>query len=287
MFSPDDFKLSFSTWAAPDQTLLELVETARQSGYVGIELRMPGPGGEPHRHGVMLGLAATELADVRHTLADGGVEISCISTALSFDGEDVEKNVEELKRHVTLAEALGSKCVRVFGGSLLEGAGEIAGAVDAVSDAISEAVAFAEQTSVSILLETIGDFGTTKYVREVAKQVYSEHFGVLWDVARTALSLETVEEAYDNIGGQVRHVHVHDFRYVDGRAKTEPAALGEGIVPVGPAIRYLAHDGYEGYISVETRLGPPDETLPQHAEILHRLITEAFPEDVAEPVAAE
>lgn len=278
MFNPDDFKLSFSSWTAPAQTVEELVETAKASGYSGLELRTAIPGTEPHAHGVEHDMAAPSLADVRHKLADGGIELVCIATGVSLDAPDTEKLIDDLKRYVTLAETLGAPWVRVLGGSLSTERGEIAGAVDAASDALAEAVAFAEQTKVSLLLETHGDYATTKYVREVVKQVYSDHFGVLWDVVEPFRALETMEEAYDNIGGQVKHVHIHDVRYVEGRLKLEPAIIGEGAVPIGTAIKYLAHDGYEGFLSVETRIGPPEDVLPQCAKILHDFISDAFPE---------
>lgn len=288
MFSPDDFKLSVSSLTAPDQTIQEFVETARASGFSGVELVTPAPGAEAHAHGVETGLAPGAIAEVKKALADEGLVISCIATGLTVGGGDtgggiVTANadfVDDLKRCVALAESLGSRCVRVFGAGLVNPEGELAGAVDAVSDALSEGVAFAEQTSVSILLETHGDFATTKYVREVVKQVYSDHFGVLWDVVEPYRALETVEEAYDNLTGKVRHVHVQDCRYVEGRTKVEPVPLGEGVVPVAAAIKFLAHDGYEGFLSVETPLAPADDVLPQHAEALHRFITEAFPEPV-------
>ena len=285
MFSPDDFKLSFSTWSAPELAVPQLVEAAQSCGYVGIELRMPS-GDVEHAHGLTVDTSPASLMEIKSAISGTGVEVSCIATPLEFGGpppgtqeqdEDAPQvAVDELKRYVTLAEALGSKCVRVFGGSLLNQEGELAGLVDAVSDALSEAVSFAEQTGVSILIETYGDFANTKFVREVAKQLYSDHFGVLWDVVHPFRALETPEESYDNISGQVKHVHIHDHRYVDGRLKLEPAMLGEGRVPFQQAIQFLAHDGFEGFLSVETRQDPPDEVLPQHAKALHEMITAAF-----------
>jgi len=287
MFSPDDFKLSFSSWAAPAQNVEELVETAKASGYSGLEFRTAVPGTDPHAHGVEHDMAAPSLADVRHKLADGGIELACIATGVSLDAPDPEKLIDDLKRYITLAETLGSRWVRVLGGTLSTERGEIAGAVDAASDALAEAVAFAEQTKVSLLLETHGDYATTKYVREVVKQVYSDHFGVLWDVVEPFRVLETMEEAYDNIGGDVKHVHIHDVRYLECRAKLEPAMVGEGAVPIGTAIKYLAHDGYEGYLSVETRIGPPEDVLPQCAKVIHDFIGEAFPEPEEDAEEAE
>jgi sugar phosphate isomerase/epimerase len=279
MFSPDDFKLSYSTLAAPKLTIPQLSELATSSGFAGIELVVAAEEAEAHAHGIQLDAPPARMAEARQALADAGVGVSCIATPLVF-AQESEAAVDELKRYVTLAETLGCKCVRVFGGSLTAGNGELAGLVDAVTDAIADGVAFAEQTSVSVLLETCGDFSTTKYAREVIKQVYSDHFGVLWDVADTFRCLETVEEAYDNLSGQVKHVHVSDFQYVDGRMKRQPVALGDGEVAYGSAVKFLAHDGFEGYLSVEGIEGEPEEALPQHAQVLHKLIGDAFPEPV-------
>jgi sugar phosphate isomerase/epimerase len=286
MFSPEDFKLSFSTVVAPELTVPQLAESARSCGYHGIELHMSGPEGPAHAHGIGVDAPPASLAEARHALADAGIEVSCIATDLAFEGSDesaVTDAVDRLKRYVALAETLGCRYVRVLGGSLSPDLGEVAGLVDGISDALAEAVTYAEQTNASILLETRGGFSSTKYVREVVKQVYSDRFGVLWAVAHLCRALETVEESYDNISGQVRLVHVHDYRYVDGRLKTQPAALGEGVVPFGQAIEYLAHDGFEGYLSVDTSQGPAEEVLLQHSQALHDLVTKAFPE----PVEAE
>ncbi len=289
MFSPDDFKLSFSSWSAPDLALSELVEVSQANGYSGVALRMPGDGVE-HAHGLAADTSPVNLTQAKSVIAGTGVEISCIATSLEFGapGDAARAQVmDDAKRYVTLAEALGARCVRVFGGPLLGREGELAGLVDAVSDALSEAVSFAEQTNVSILIETYGDFANTKFVREVVKQVYSKRFGVLWDVAHPFRALETPEESYDNISGQVKHVHVHDLRYVDGRLRTEPAMIGEGRVPFQQAVQFLAHDGFEGYLSVETREGPPDEVLPIYAKALTDMINAAFESDEESEEEAE
>lgn len=279
MFSPDDFKLSFSSVVAPKLTIPQLAELAKSSGYAGLELVITGAAGAAHAHGIELGATPAKLAGAKQALADNGIEVSCIATPLSF-GIGAGAQVDDLKRYITLAESLGCKTVRVFGNDLSPEKGEIAGLVDAMVDSLADAVAYAEQSSVSIALETCGDFSTTKYAREVVKQVYSERFGVLWDIGGTYRALETNEEAYDNLSGKVKHVHVGDFRFADGQLKTQPIALGDGEVPFASAIAFLAHDGFEGYLSVETTLEPADDVLPQHAQVLHGLIGEAFPEPV-------
>jgi len=280
MFSPDDFKLSFSTVAAPTLTIPQLAELAKTSGYSGVELVMAAGEEDTKAHGIELDAPPARIAEARQALADVAIEVSCISTPLTFGLGAEESIVDELKRYVTLAETLSCKTVRVFGSSLSPEHGEVAGLVDAIADSLADAVSYAEKTNTSILLETCGDFGTTKYAREVVKQVYSDHFGILWDVANTCRSLETIEEAYDNLSGQVKHVHVCDFQYADGQMKTQDVELGKGEVSYSSAIKYLAHDGYEGFLSVNTGMEPAEDVLPQYAQVLHQLVGDAFPEPV-------
>jgi len=274
MFKADDFRLSFSTWAAPGKTIPQLVEAAKAWGYAGVELVMGGPGASAHAHGLDADTPPGRLAEARHTLASSGVDVSCVSPNLPFGPGQAP--VDELKRYVALAETLGCKCVRIQGPSLSRERGELAGLIDSFADAIADAITFAEQSSVSILLDTTDDFASTKYVREVVKQVYSERFGVLWDVAATFRALETVEEAFDNISGQVRHVHVADFRYAEGRTKVVSVPLAEGEVPFAAAIGCLARDGFEGFLSLDMREGVSDELLAQGAKVLAKLVAEAF-----------
>lgn len=277
MPGPEDFKLSFSSSLVPDRDLSGLIELAKEHGYAGLELVMPEEDTEPHAHATAPDLSPTRLAAVKHELIDSGLEVSCLATGLVFNGAaDSAEVVEELRKHVSLAEALACRCVRVFGGGVFGLEGEIAGKVDAVADGLAEAVAFAEQTDVSVLLQTWGDFSTTKYIREIVKQIYSEHFGVLWDLQHPIRALETIEESYDNIANQVKLVHVQDFRYSDGRSSMQAVPLGEGIVPFAKAIQFLAHDGFQGYLSVEAGVGKPEEVLPEYAELLAGYVQAAF-----------
>jgi len=258
------FKLSFMSWLKPDAQLPELVDLAVRYGYQAIEPRV----GSGHAHGIELSTAAESLWDVRRAFEDSALELSCLATGLSFataDAEERAKNVEELKHFVELADTVGAPCVRIFGGSMPDGT-ETAGVVDYVSDALADAVAHAENYNAVILIETHDDFVRTNLVREVVKQVYSEKLGVCWDVAHPVRALETLEESYDNISGSVRHVHVHDYVYSDGRTKIEHAPLGEGFVDYARAMEMLAHDFFEGYLSVEVMNQNPDAVLPQYAE---------------------
>ena len=282
-----NFKLSFMSWLKPDAQLPELVDLAVRYGYQAIEPRV----GSDHAHGVELATAAEQLWDVRRAFEDSSLELSCLATGLQFamdDAEQREKNVEELKRYVELADTVGAPYVRIFGGPTPDGF-EKAGVIDYVSDALAEAVAHAESYNAVILLETHDHFVNSVFVREVIKQVYSEKLGVCWDVAHPVRAIETLEETYDNISGSVRHIHVHDYSYNDDRTKIEHAPLGDGFVRYDRAIEMLAHDLFEGCLSVEVMGQDAETVLPQYAEQLNAYVAAVSGEgdDVAEAAGAE
>ena len=269
IFKVENFKVSYMTWVAPEWDITKLIEGARKYGYNGVELRVE----KGHAHGLELETPPEELARARSTFTQSGVEISCVATSLRFSmPEDSERAeaVEKLKSYISFARVLGCPYVRVFCGKM-PGV-EPAGVIDYVSDALAEAVAEAEETPVTVLIETHDSLSHTAYVREILKQVYSEKLGVLWDVAHPVRHLESIEDAYDNVAPHVRHVHVHDLSYLEGRTKCEAVALGEGFVSYDKAISFLHHDGFQGHLSVELMDVDPEEVLPQYAEKLREYV---------------
>ena len=277
IFKVENFKVSYMTWVAPKWEAAQLIEGARKYGYNGVELRVEAG----HAHGLELDTPPETLARARSTFTQAGVEISCVATSLRFSmAEDSERAaaVEKLKAYVSFAQALGSPYLRVFGGQMPEGV-EPAGVIDYISDSLGEGVEAAEDTSVTILIETHDSLSHTAYVREILKQVYSEKLGVLWDVAHPVRHLESIEDAFDNIAPHVRHVHVHDLSYLEGRTKYEAVALGEGFVPHDRAIGFLNHEGFQGHLSVELMNVDPDEVLPQYSEKLREYVAEVQPQE--------
>ncbi len=277
IFKVEDFKISYMTWVAPEWDVEKLIEGARKYGYNGVELRVEAG----HAHGLELDTSPDTLARVRSTFTQAGVEISCVATSLRFSmPEESERAeaVEKLKRYVSYAQMLGSPYLRVFAGQMPDGV-EPAGVIDYISDALAEGVEAAEDKPVTILIETHDSLSHTAYVGEILKQVYSEKLGVLWDVAHPVRHLESLEGAYDNIATHVRHVHVHDLAYLEGRTKYEAVALGEGFVPYEKAIRFLHHDGFQGHLSVELMKVDPDEVLPQYAEKLREYTAALQPQE--------
>ena len=186
----DRFKLSFTTTPAWD--LQELIDVAHRYGYDGIDLEVE----KDHKHGLELGATERALQQARETLQQEGLAVSAVATSLTFSDPDQAKRdaaVERGKQYVEFAQQLAAPHLEIFGGTLPAGI-EPAAAIDYMAEALDDVVDHAAEAGVHVLLRTSGDFANTRYVREVCKQLYSEHFGVAWDVDQPLRILETLEE---------------------------------------------------------------------------------------------
>jgi fatty-acyl-CoA synthase len=77
-----------------------------------------------------------------------------------------------------------------------------------------------------------------------------ENAGVIWDPAN---ALADDDEAPTPVarafGNKLRHVHLKDFDFVDGKFK--PVLTGKGRFPFDEVLRELAQIRYDGFISFE------------------------------------
>ena len=250
------FKLCFTSAAAPQWFVEELVKTAVKHGYAGVEL-VAGAGG---KHGAELGVKADKLHAIRACFSDAGVGIACLATPVSFHAADADARaaaLRELEQYVGMADDLAAPYVRIFGGEIPPEI-EVAGAADYISDALAEASAFVEQHSTCLLVETFGTFRNSRFLREIIKQVYSPRLAALWNVPETVRGLEPVADTFDSLCDQIRHVHLADYQYFEERTAVAPAPFGEGFVPMAQAIETLRSGDYKGYLAFDPAEIPED-----------------------------
>jgi len=250
------FKLCFTSAAAPQWSVEELVKAAVKHGYAGVEL-VAGAGG---KHGAELGVKSDKLRGVRQVFSDAGVGIACLATPISFHAADPAARaaaLKELEQYVEIAEELATPYVRVFGGDIPPEV-EVAGAADYISDSLAEAAAFVEQRSSCLLVETFGTFRNSRFLREIVKQVYSPKLQALWNVPETVRGLEPVTDTFDSLCDQIRHVHLADYEYFEERTAVAPAPFGQGFVPIGQAIETLRTGEYKGYLAFDPAEIPED-----------------------------
>ncbi|MCY3021012.1 MAG: sugar phosphate isomerase/epimerase [Planctomycetota bacterium] len=269
-----NLKLSFTTWVCPEWTVAAIVDGMQTYGYDGVELRI----GKGHLHGVELDSPPDYLAQVRKQFDDANLAVSCVATSFTFSSPDVterQKTIAGVKQCLRMADAIGAPYVRVFGGDIPPGL-EATGVIDYIAESLEECTEFAEKEKIRamILLETHGAFSHSKYTTEVMSQVYSPKLGVLWDILHPIRVLESVEDTYDAICDFVRHAHVHDCAFNEGRTKIVPCEPGEGFVPMAQIVDLLKSGNYRGYLSLEVLQAnvDPDEVLPRYAKYLRNLI---------------
>src|SRR5947209_11524969 len=105
------YPLAFNTLACPDWSWEQTVQKAVEYGYQGVELR--GVEGEmdltkatPFR--------GNRLPTTKRELAERGLAIPCLDTSCRFDQvASLGSNIDEGKRHIDLAAALGAPYIRV------------------------------------------------------------------------------------------------------------------------------------------------------------------------------
>ena len=227
-------KLSFSTRGWPDLTWDEMMQTALDMGFGGIEVyNLPKfnplleKGGPFHKHKV--------AATVRQ-LRDQKLVIPCFDTSadLSESAACIEVLTELMKTAHNAHVPYVAAC------ALSDNEEQVRSNLTALLDA-------AEQTGVSILIKTSGIYADTGRLRAMLESFASDYMGALWDMHHPYRDFdESADTTIKNLGAYVRHVHLRD----SDDANTYNL-IGEGTLPVADMIRALSSINYDGFVSLE------------------------------------
>jgi len=252
-------KPGFMSSVYPKQTLAELIDTAQQYGYTGIEFRTEWG----HSHGIELEATPAQLRAARQMLAGAGlagpgIAASCIATSVKFNAADRADHLpqrETLRRYIALAAEVGAPYIRTFSDSVPE---EDETARNAVLSLAAESYAsvdeWARQHEVEVLVETHTNM-RGHWARQILDRAGAGSLQVLWHIGHHLRRGQSVDEAYAHIRGHVRHLHFvtrPDDEYVTDADNQRTFEL-------------LAADGFTGFFSVEV-INPedPDEVLAHH-----------------------
>jgi len=235
-------KLSFSIRGWSGHSWDEFVDIAGEMRMKGIELhRAHGEpfsekGGAFHPH---------NAAATRRQMFERGLTLTCINTVCDIADEDkISEGIEELAHCIQLAKNLGVSYIRIH--TLKKGEA----AVLAAHKFLEAALPLAQESELTLILETIGVFSSTGILRDVLNTYASDYLAALWDLHSTYREAgETAETTIQNLGAYVCHVHIKDS-VVDGN-DTRFCLLGEGNLPFDEFIDALASINYDKFISFE------------------------------------
>jgi len=238
-------KISFSTLGCPGWSWEDMLSTAKDIGFDGIEIR--GIGNELYAPKVKQ-FAEENIELTKKKLDKIGLEIPCLTSACYlFDKANIEKHLQEGMDYIELAEKLGTPYIRVLGDAQPQ-----PGNVD-VNFVIANLKKLAEKAKskgIKLLIETNGVFADSKVLKALLETVNSDSVGVLWDVHHPIRFFnESVEYTFENLKDYICFLHVKDSVVIDGVVKYK--MMGYGDIPIKNIIKLLKENDYEGYISLE------------------------------------
>jgi sugar phosphate isomerase/epimerase len=263
------YPIAFSTLGCPDWPWKRILDEADRLGYAAVELR--GIAGEMDLPKVPE-LAPTRLAGTRKGLSALGLSVCSLGASASMHERDAAargKNLDEARRYIDLAHALGVKHVRVFGDEVPPGEPREE-VTSRIVEGLRELAAYAAPAGVAVLLESHGDFTRSPDLAGILERVSSEARALLWDAHHTFVTAhEAPTETFERVGRWVRHTHLKDSRAVG--AERRYVLTGTGEVPVRGQVQMLARAGYAGYYGFEwekkwhPEIEDPDVAFPHFA----------------------
>ena len=236
-------KFAFSTLGCPDWTFNEIISTAVDLGFDGVEIRgieneVFAPFAKP-----FLGAnidKTIEFLKEKHT------DISMLSTGVVL-GKDRNAAISEATAYIDLADKLKVKFIRVM---ITDKPYPENTDIALAEGTYKEICRYAKSKNVTPLIETNGILSDSKVMKEFIENTNCENGGVLWDIHHPYRYFnETLEQTFENIGKYVKYVHVKDS--VMNNDKVQYKMIGQGDVPVLGAIKLLKEKGYDSYVTLE------------------------------------
>ena len=265
-------KLAFSTLGCPQWSLEQIMDTAVQCGYEGIELRGIQGG---MNHDEIICLQPENREETLRALKERGLKLCVYGTSVHFhDPDTVEADYQKALEALQFCADCSIPMMRVFGNEVKPET-ETA-QLDQIAQYFEKLCREAEKVNVQPLLEVHGNLTTIERLRYVAERVNSPAFGIIWDVGHTHVHYGMAYETfYRAMKPWIRHIHIKDAVHENGK-QHHLCLIGEGHLPLRGIIDMLQKDGYQGYYSLEwekrwhPELDEPEVAFPAYAEWMSR-----------------
>ncbi len=227
-------KLSFSTRGWGDLSWEELLDSALEMKFTGIEVynlfkfpALTDRGGPFHAH---------KCAATVRQLRDLKLSIPCLDS--SMDLSDTPSDADVIAKLMGIAHDIKVPYVVAFASSDDEAM---------VRENIDKLLPIAEEQGVCLLIKTSGIYADTARLRKLLESYASDWLGALWDMHHPYRDFgESADTTIKNLGTYVKHVHLRD-----SDDKDTYNLIGEGNLPVADMMRALSSINYDGFISLE------------------------------------
>jgi sugar phosphate isomerase/epimerase len=273
--------IAFSTLGCPQWSWKTILENADRLGYKALELR--GIAGEMDLPKVPE-LQGSRLAETKKDLAALGIVVSDLGASARMHEKDKaarDKQLDEGRRFIDLAQAMGVPYVRMFGDKLLpdEPKDET---MKRIVEGFQQMASHARAAGVTVLIESHGDFTSSGDLEAILKAVGSDAFALLWDAHHTFVAgKEQPEDTWKRLSSWVRHTHLKDSVPGAKPGERRYVLTGSGEVPVREQVRVLAQAGYKGFYCLEwekkwhPEIEEPEVAFPHYAKVMGEYLAQA------------
>jgi len=246
-------KISFSTLGCPEWDLDTICSRGNHFGYQGIDFR-----GYLNTLDITLSQEFTaDIVATRQKIFDASLEVSAISSSIAIClPEAFQRNVEEARRTIPLAQALGTKNIRVFGGGDLKGFSRDE-LISTGKECMDTILQIDGAKNLKWLVETHDLWIQSSQFKGLLDRIPDPAFGALWDIGLTPwMAGEDPEDTFAAIGERVGYTHLKDSVYEPGHPQAGEDGWhyvlpGTGQIPLLKAIRILKQNRYQGWLTFE------------------------------------
>jgi sugar phosphate isomerase/epimerase len=263
-------KICFMTLGCPNWDLETICRNGKKMGFDGVDFR-----GYLDTLDITLHpLFSSNVTNTRRMLDEAGLGVSCISSSIAVClPEKLAANLEEARRTIPVALALGCQNVRIFGNGDPEKSSrkELA---EIGRETIEQILHLEGADRIHWLFETHDTWVKAHDCRLLLDGIPDPAFGALWDMGHTyRVGGETPQETFTAIGSRVGYTHVKDAVYDPSHAQSMSDGWryvfpGEGELPLAESIRLLHAHGYDGWLQFEhekrwhPNLPEPEQAFP-------------------------
>ena len=271
--------LGFSTLGCPQWTWSQVLDFAAAHGFAAVELRGLQAAMDLTQ---VPELAPERLGEAKRQLAEHGLRVPCLGSSANMHEMDAAKRaaqLDEARRFIDLARALRAPYVRVFGNKYVAGVPRPA-MLAHIARGLRELGDYARPKSVTVLIESHGDFTDSPTLLEILRQADSPAVALLWDAHHTFVAGgEAPADTYKQLGRYMRHTHLKDSK-PEGSDRRY-VLTGTGVVPVKEQVRVLATNGYKGFYCYEwekkwhPEIEEPEVAFPHYVKVMTEYLAAA------------
>lgn len=269
-------KLAFSNIACSELDLDALLARSVEWGYQGFELKFF----ESRFDLTESPTLKRDPDEIRRKFADAGQTLVALNTSLSFcdpDREKLEANKRKLSDTIELAAKIGAERVVVCG-DVLSGGMTRARAINQTSEILRELAIQAAERSVTIVVENIGDFASSRAMWTLNDAVRFPSVSVCWNQIYADMLNERPSISIPRLGHALGLVHLTDARLSEAGMIETYVEIGKGSLETERMIELLKGIAYDGWLCVEwprlwqAALAPAETILPAGAKYLRELL---------------